>query len=76
VVAIQGTFAKTPVGDITFTFQHNAMFTTISVTADKIRLGAFSANASATVKLRDGSVASVEVMFGVTFPLRSLGGQN
>jgi len=73
-VSINGKFSKTPVGDVTFTFERNAKFITIGVSAAQIRLGAFSATASATVKLVDGSVASVEVMFGVVFPLRSLSG--
>jgi hypothetical protein len=36
-----------------------------------LKLGTFAtANASATIQLQDGSLKSVEVMFGVTFPIK------
>ena len=70
-VAIDGTFSFSGGTQLQFTFAKNAKEMTIGVSADQIRLGASAtANAAGTIRLQDGSLRSVEVMFGVTFPLK------
>ena len=70
-VAIAGTFSFKNQSQLQFTFAHNAKQTTIGISATQLKLGTFAtANASATIQLQDGSLKSVEVMFGVTFPIK------
>jgi hypothetical protein len=70
IVALNGTFSTNAVGELQFTFAKNAKQMTIGISANQIKLGNFAtANASGTIRLQDGSLRSIDVMFGVTFPI-------
>ncbi|MEP7305509.1 MAG: hypothetical protein ABJA98_08340 [Acidobacteriota bacterium] len=71
-VAIDGTFSFASGNQLQFTLARNARQTTIGVSADQIKLGSVAtANAVGTIRLQDGSLRSVEVMFGITFQLKA-----
>jgi hypothetical protein len=71
-VAIDGTFSSAGGTELQFTFTRNAKQTTIGVSANQIKLGTVAtASTAATIRLGDGSLRSVEIMFGVTFPVKA-----
>ena len=73
VMSINGKFSFKQGTELQFSFEKNAKNMTIGISATQIKLGNFAvADATGTIKLADGRLQSVEVMFGFTFPMKRL----